>query len=185
MKESLLAELKKKMGKTVEAVRSEFASIRTGRASPALLDSIYVDYYGAHSPLSAVANIGVPEPRLLVITPWEKKMVGEIEKAILKSDLGLTPVSDGKVIRLPIPSLTEERRKDLVKLVRKLTEEGRVSLRNIRREANEDIKKAEKSGELPEDDSHKLHLEIQKITDDYIKKLDELVQKKEEEVMEV
>jgi ribosome recycling factor len=136
MKE-LMKEAKAKMGKTVEATRAELASIRSGRASAALVDSVRVDYYGTETPLNQVANIAVPEPRLLVVTPWDKTQIGGIEKALLKADLGLTPNNDGNVIRLPIPSLTEERRKDLVKRVKRIAEEGRVALRNIRRDANE------------------------------------------------
>ncbi|MFC1734683.1 ribosome recycling factor [Candidatus Hydrogenedentota bacterium] len=180
-----IKQVKEKMGKALEALRREFASIRTGRANTALLDGINVDYYGAHTPIAQMANITVPEPRLLVIVPWDKSAVGAIEKAILKSDLGLTPANDGKTIRLPIPQLTEERRKDLVKHVKKLAEDSRVTIRNIRRDANEHTKKKQKSGELPEDDAHRLVDEIQKVTDKHIENVHELVEIKEAELMEV
>ena len=176
---------KEKMGKTVEATRAELAGIRSGRASTALVDSVRVDYYGTETPLNQLASIAVPEPRLLVITPWDKTQVGSIEKALLKADLGLTPNNDGNVIRIPIPLLTEERRKDLVKRVKRIVEEGKVALRNIRRDANETIKKAEKSGSVTKDDAHKHKEEIQKITDEFSAKVDELAETKEAEIMEV
>jgi len=184
MKE-LMKKTKAKMGKTVEATRAELASIRSGRASAALVDSVRVDYYGTDTPLNQLANIAVPEARLLVITPWDKTQIGSIEKALLKADLGLTPNNDGNVIRIPIPSLTEERRKDLVKRVKRIAEEGKVALRNIRRDANETIKKAEKSGSVPEDDAHRDKDDIQKITDEFSAKIDELAEAKEAEIMEV
>jgi ribosome recycling factor len=184
MKE-LMKKTKAKMGKTVEATRAELASMRSGRASAALVDSVRVDYYGTDTPLNPLANIAVPEARLLVITPWDKTQIGSIEKALLKADLGLTPNNDGNVIRIPIPSLTEERRKDLVKRVKRIAEEGKVALRNIRRDANETIKKAEKSGSVPEDDAHRYKDDIQKMTDDFSAKIDELAEAKEAEIMEV
>ncbi len=184
MKE-LKRKAKDKMGKTVEATRAELASIRSGRASAALVDSVRVDYYGTETPLNQLANIAVPEARLLVITPWDKTQIGGIEKALLKADLGLTPNNDGNVIRIPIPSLTEERRKDLVKRVKHIAEEGKVALRNIRRDANEAIKKAEKSGSVPEDDARRHKDDVQKITDEFSKKVDELAETKEAEIMEV
>ncbi len=176
---------KDKMGKTVEATRAELASIRSGRASAALVDSVRVDYYGTETPLNQLANIAVPEARLLVITPWDKTQIGSIEKALLKANLGLTPNNDGNVVRIPIPSLTEERRKDLVKRVKHITEEGKVALRNIRRDANEAIKKAEKSGSVPEDDARRCKDDVQKITDEFSEKVDGLAEAKEAEIMEV
>ena len=185
MRKEVLSDLRKKIDKTMEHVRHEFATIRTGRASTALLDGINVDYYGSSVPLNQIANLSVPDARLLMITPYDKGGLGSIEKAILKSDLGLTPNNDGKVIRIPIPELTEERRKDLVKVVRRLAEDSRVSLRGIRREAKDRVKKSEKSGEIPEDDSHRLVDEIQKVTDEYTGKIEELLKAKENEIMEV
>ncbi|HFE52774.1 MAG TPA: ribosome recycling factor [Bacteroidetes bacterium] len=174
----------RRMKKAVEATESELAKIRTGKASPAILDAIRVEYYGNNVPIKQVASISVPEPRLIVIQPWEKKMLSEIEKAIMKSDLGLNPVNDGTVIRVPFPPLTEERRKDLVKLVHKLGEEGRVAVRNIRRDANEKLKKAEKNHEISEDDLHRGQKEIQELTDEYIGKIDKIIQAKEKEILE-
>ena len=185
MRKKVLADLRAKMGTTMEHVQREFSSIRTGRASTALLDGINVDYYGTNTPLNQLANISVPDAKLLMITPYDKGGLANIEKAILKSDLGLTPNNDGKVVRIPIPELTEERRKDLVKVVKRLAEDSRVSLRNFRREANDVVKKAEKAGEVPEDESHRIRDEVQKVTDEYIKKIDETVKGKEEEIMEV
>lgn len=183
------AEIKKKindrMTSVVENLKKEFSAIRTGRASLSLLDGIQIDYYGTLTPLNQVATLGVPESRLITIQPWDPKMIVEIEKAILKSDLGLTPVNDGKVIRLGIPPLTEERRKQLVKVAKKTAEEARVAIRNIRRDGNEDIKKMEKEKHLSEDDTRKTQEEIQKLTDNYIKKIDEILSHKEAEIMEV
>jgi ribosome recycling factor len=185
MIKKLYADTEEKMKKAVETIRKELASIRTGKATTALLDGIRVDYYGTITPLSQVANISVPDPRLLVIQPWEKRLIPDIVKAIQKSDLGLNPQADVNVIRLPIPSLTEERRKDLVKLVKRLTEEGKVALRNIRRDANEALKKAEKNKEISEDESRKAQEQVQEILDKHIELLDEMTKKKEAEVMEV
>ena len=173
-----------RMKKTVEATQSELSKIRTGKASPAILDAVRVDYYGSNVPIKQVASISVPEPRLINIQPWDKKMLSEIERAILKSDLGLNPINDGNTIRVPIPPLTEERRRDLVRVVHKLGEEGRIAIRNIRRDANERLKKAEKSHEISEDDSHRAMKEIQELTDEYIKKIDEIIKDKEEEILE-
>lgn len=181
----IFAETEERMKKAVEAIKKELASIRTGKATPSLLDGIKVDYYGTMTPLSGVANVAAPDPRLLVIQPWEKKMIPEIVKAIQKSDLGLNPQSDANVIRLPIPQLTEERRKDLVKLVKKVTEEGKVALRNIRRDSNEALKKAEKNKEISEDESRKGQERVQKITEEYTEKVEELLKKKEQEIMEI
>ncbi len=185
MRKETLAAIKNKMDQTMDHVRHEFSTIRTGRASTALLDGISVDYYGTATPLNQIANISVPDSKLLLVTPYDKGGLANIEKALLKSDLGLTPNNDGKVIRIPIPELTEERRKDLVKVIRRLAEDSRVSLRNTRREANDKVKKAEKDGEVPEDESHGIRDEVQKVTDSYVKKIDELLKAKEEEVMEI
>ena len=185
MLNQIYTETEEKMKKAVEAVQKELASIRTGRATTALLDGIRVEYYGSAVPLNQVASVSAPEPKLLVIQPWEKKMIEEISRAILKSDLGLNPTSDGNVIRLGIPPLTEERRKDLVKLIKKLAEEGKISIRNIRREANEALDKTEKKKEISEDDNRKSQERIQKLTDRYIEAIDKVVKGKEVEIMEV
>ncbi|MBI5100599.1 MAG: ribosome recycling factor [Nitrospirae bacterium] len=177
--------LNDRMNGAIEALKKEFSSVRTGRASLALLDGLAIDYYGTHTPIQQLANLSVPEPRQIVIQPWEHKIIPEIEKAIMKSDLGLTPMNDGKMIRINIPTLTEERRKQLVKVVRKRAEEGKIAVRNIRRDANEELKKLEKEKHLSEDDAKKEHDDIQKITDAFIKKIDEIVEHKEKEIMEV
>lgn len=174
-----------KMNVAVDVLKKDFASLRTGRASLALLDGVSVDYYGTQMPVNQVATLGIPDPRQITIQPWEQKIIPEIEKAILKSGLGLTPSNDGKTIRLNIPALTEERRKELVKIAKKRAEEARVAVRNIRRDINEEVKKAEKEQHLSEDDVKKLHDEIQKITDSYIAKIEEVLQHKEKEIMEV
>jgi len=172
------------MKRTTEATLNDFNSVRTGRASVALLDGIVVDYHGTPTPLKAVANLATPERRLITIQPWEPSLVPAVEKAILKSDLGITPTNDGKMIRLAVPALTEERRKELVKVVRKLAEEGRVVIRNIRRDANEALKKLEKNKQLSEDGVHKSMDQTQELTNRMIKGLDELLEKKEKEIME-
>jgi len=169
----------------IDALKKEFGSVRTGRASLSLLDGIMVDYYGTLTPLQQLASLSVPESRQIAIQPWEQRIIPEIEKAIMKSDLGLTPSNDGKFIRIGIPSLTEERRKQLVKVVRKRAEEGKVAIRNIRRDTNEELKKLEKEKHLSEDDAKKSHDEIQKLTDFYITKIDEVLKHKENEIMEV
>ena len=174
-----------KMKKTIDALRREFAAIRTGRATPALLDKIMVDYYGTPSPINQVANISVPEPRMITIQPWERNMIGDIERAIMKSDLGLNPVNDGTMIRLSIPQLTKERRQEIVKVVHKKTEEGRVGIRNIRRDAIDALKKLEKTKEISEDELKKAQDDMQKLTDKYIKEADKVMAAKEKEVMEV
>jgi len=178
-------EMERKMARAVEVLKGEFTGIRTGRANPALLDGIKVSSYGAASPLNQVAGISVPEPRLLVIQPWDKSLLPEIEKAIMKSELGLTPVNDGRVIRLPIPALTEERRRDLSKVVKKMAEDSKVAVRNIRREANDEIKRLEKDKKISEDESKKAHDKTQELTDKHIKGIDETLAKKEKEIMEV
>lgn len=174
-----------KMKLVIESLKKDYASLRTGRASLALLDGIFIDYYGTKTPLNQVASLGIPDPRQITIQPWEHKLVSEIEKAILKSDLGLMPSNDGKIIRINIPHLTEERRKDLVKVAKKRLEEAKVAIRNIRRDINEDIKKEEKDKKISEDDSKKFLEDIQKLTDTYIEKSDEIFKHKENEIMEV
>jgi ribosome recycling factor len=176
-----------RMDKALEALRKEFTTLRTGRASLGVLDGIMVDYYGTPTPLSQVANMAVPDPRQITIQPWEPKMLGEIEKAILKSDIGLTPSNDGKVIRLSIPALTEERRQQIVKQAKKLAEDARVAVRNIRRDVNDAIKKKSKAKDahVSEDEIMKLQDEIQKTTDNHINKIDDLLAHKEKEIMTV
>jgi ribosome recycling factor len=181
----IYTETEDRMKKAIEAIKKEFATIRTGKATTTLLDGIKVDYYGTPTPLAQVANLAVPDPRLIVIHPWEKKLIPEIVKAIQKSDLGLNPQSDATVIRLPIPPLTEERRKDLVKLVKKISEDAKVAMRNIRRDSNESLKKAEKDKAISEDDSRKGHDHVQKITEEYIEKIEDLLSIKEKEIMEI
>jgi len=181
----LISAAESNMQKTVEIVKREFASLRAGRATPALLDRITVNYYGTPTPINQLATISVPEPRLLVVQPWDKSITGEIEKAILKSDLGITPTSDGNVIRLTIPQLTEERRQELVKVIKKKAEEGRVAIRNIRRDANDQLKAKEKEGEITEDELRRGQDEVQRLTDKYVKEIDRLLQAKEKEIMEI
>ncbi|OGC75334.1 MAG: ribosome recycling factor [candidate division Zixibacteria bacterium RBG_16_40_9] len=185
MLNKIYTETEEKMKKAVESVQKELASIRTGKATTALLDGIRVEYYGNMVPLNQVASVSAPEPKLLVIQPWEKKMIEGISRSILKSDLGLNPTSDGNLIRLAIPPLTEERRRDLVKLVKKLAEEGKISVRNVRREGNEALDSAEKKKEISEDDNRKSQERIQKLTDKYIEAIDKVVKAKEVEIMEV
>ena len=174
-----------KMSKAVEVMKKDFSTMRAGKASPSLLDKVMVDYYGTPTPVNQMANISTPEARLLVIQPWDKSALPTIEKAILKSDLGLTPSSDGTIIRLAIPALTQERRAELVKTAKKKAEESRIAVRNIRRDANDEIKKLEKAEHFSEDDAKRGQEEIQKQTDKYIKHIDEVLSKKEEEIMEV
>jgi ribosome recycling factor len=185
MPNKLLAEMEEKMKKSVDVVRHELTGVRTGRANTALLDTIRVDYYGTMTPLTQVASVSAPDARMLVVQPWERTMVPVVEKAILRSDLGLTPSNDGQVIRLPIPPLTEQRRKDLAKTVGRLIEEGKVSVRNVRRDAMDALKKMEKDGSASEDDVKRAQVEVQKQTDKFIKMLDELAAKKTAELMEV
>ena len=173
------------MQKTLEKVRADFGTLRTGRASSSLLENVRVDYYGAMTPLNQVASVATPEPRTIEIRPWDKSALQNIEKAIQKSDLGLNPSNDGSVIRLQIPALTEERRKDLIRVVRKMAEEYRVALRGERRDAVELLKKSEKAKEVAEDDREKGEVEIQKLTDLYTKRIDELLTAKERDIMEV
>lgn len=181
----ILTHVETQMQKTIDRMRGDFGTLRTGRASAALLENIRVDYYGTQTPLNQLANIVTPEPRTLEIRPWDKGAVALVEKAILKSDLGLTPNSDGSIIRLQIPALTEDRRKDLIKVVRKMAEEYRVALRNERRDAVERLKKAEKAKEIAEDDREGGEQEIQKMTDLFVKRVDDLLTAKEHDIMEV
>ncbi len=183
MKNEIIQEMRRKMDKALEVLRHDFARVRTGRASVALLDGIKVEAYGTLMPLSQVASLAAPEPRLLTVQPWDAALLPEIEKAILRSDLGLTPSNDGKIIRIPIPPLTTERRKELVKTIKKMTEECKVALRNLRREANEDLKDLKKEKMISEDESFKAQEEVQKITDDYIKKAEAQAADKEKEIM--
>jgi len=184
MKEEIISECRQKMSKSVDALKKEFSRIRTGRASTALLDGIKVNCYDTQMPLDQVASLSVPESRLITIKPWDQSVLGEIEKSILKSELGLTPMNDGKIIRIPIPPLTEERRKELAKLGKKMAEDGKVSIRNHRREANEFLKELKNDKDLSEDEMYKGQDEVQKITDEFIKKIDELTAEKEKEILE-
>ena len=184
MKDEILSELREKMTSTVEALKRDFKRIRTGRASAALLEGIKVDCYGTQMPLDQVASISVPESRLITIQPWDQSIIGNIEKGILKSELGLTPMNDGKIIRISIPPLTEERRKELAKLAKKMGEESKVSIRNHRREANEMFKDLNNEKEISEDEFHRSQNEVQKITDEFIKKMDEITGQKEKEIIE-
>jgi ribosome recycling factor len=185
MLDDIYAEADERMSKVIIVFQRELATLRAGRATPSLLDRIDVDYYGTTTPLNQLAGITAPEPRLLVIQPWDKQSLGEIEKAIQKSDLGLTPNNDGNVIRLSIPQLTEERRKELVKFVRKKAEESKVGIRNIRRDANESIKQLEKTSDISEDERRRAQDYIQEITDKKIVEIDETLELKEKEMMEV
>ncbi len=172
------------MGKTITSLQNDFKRVRTGRASVALLDGIRVDYYGTQTPLNQMATLAAPESRLLTIQPWDTSVIKDIEKALLKSDLGLTPSSDGKIIRISIPPLTEERRKELVKQISKMSEEHKIALRNIRRDSNDLLKAMKKDGDISEDDAFKAQDEVQKITDDHIRRVDEVTKEKEKEILE-
>ncbi|HJN02791.1 MAG: ribosome recycling factor [Nitrospinota bacterium] len=184
MLQEIYNQLKKKMDSSLDVFRKNLGGIRTGRASASILDGISVDYYGTPTPLKQVATISIPESRLIAVQPWDVSILKEIEKTILASDLGLTPNNDGKIIRLPIPSLTQERRKELVKIVKRVAEDAKIAVRNIRREGNEQLKKAEKAKNVTEDECRKGIDQIQKITDDCIKNVDEISGKKEKEVLE-
>ncbi len=181
----MFSEVENKMSKSIAALKSELATIRTGRANAALLDHIRVSYYGSEVPVSQIGNISVPEPRMLMITPWEKTIIADLEKAILKSDLGLNPTSDGEVVRIMLPELTEDRRKELVKQVKAVGEKAKVSVRNVRRDANDDVKKQVKDDGLPEDESKRLQEKIQKITDRFIAEVDTIVEHKERDILTV
>jgi ribosome recycling factor len=183
--EDFLADAKRRMDKSIEATHHEFNSIRTGRASPGLLDRITIDYYGTPTPLKSLASISAPEARLLVVQPFDPGAIKNIERAVQESDLGLTPSNDGKVVRLPIPALTEERRKDLVKVVRRVAEDGKVAIRNVRRDVMQHLKELVVKGEVGDDEERRAEQQVQKITDDHTKSIDDLLKVKEAEIMEV
>ena len=185
MIEELIQDAVRRMDRSVEATLGEFNTVRTGRASAALLDRIHVDYYGTPTPLKQLATINVPEPRMLTVQPFDPSSMKSIEKAILESDLALQPANDGKTIRLPIPQLTEERRKELVKVVRHMAEEGRVAVRNVRRDVMHDLKQLVDSGEVGSDEEHRAEERAQKLTDEHVHKIDDLLKRKEAEIMEV
>jgi ribosome recycling factor len=185
MMEEVLEDLKQGMEKSTQSFEGELKKVRTGRASTALLDGVRVEYYGTATPLNQLATISVPESRLITIQPWDVNSIGEIEKAILKSDLGLTPQNDGKIIRISIPSLTEERRKELVKLVKKMSEDCKVAMRNRRRDANDLLKEMKKEKEISEDDFFRMQDNVQETTDEYVKKVEEIMVEKEKEIMEI
>lgn len=185
MNNMIIKDAKTRMNKSIEAFRHEIAKVRTGKATTALLDGIKVDYYGTLTPLNQTANVSVLDSHTLSITPWDKTMVGAIDKAILVADLGLNPVNDGTNIKVPIPPLNEERRKELVKLVKKFGEDAKIAIRNVRRDANDHLKKAEKEKELSEDLRHDAEAEVQKYTDEHINKIDEIIKNKDAEIMEV
>lgn len=185
MIKEIVGEAEERMKKAIEVLRKDFASLRAGRATPALLDKVLVDYYGVPTPINQMANVSVPEPRLLVIQPWDKNVISVIEKALMKSDLGITPNNDGTVIRLAIPQLNQERRNELVKVVKKKAEETRVAIRNVRRDANEHLKVFEKEKEISEDENKRAQEEVQKLTDKLIKEVDQIVDHKEQEIREV
>ena len=184
MIDDIYQDTRESMGKSIEALINEFKRVRTGRASLSILDGIKVDYYGTLTPLNQMATLAVPESRLITIQPWDVSVIKDIEKAILKSDLGLTPADDGKILRISIPPLTEERRKELVKLVHKMCEDHKVSVRNIRRDSNELLKSFKKDGDISEDNAFKSQDEVQRITDEHIKRIDECYTKKEKEILE-
>jgi ribosome recycling factor len=183
MKDDILMELREKMAKTVDALKKDFKRIRTGVASTALLDGVRVDCYDTRMPLDQVASISIPESRLILVQPWDLSVIGNIEKAVLKSDLGLTPMNDGKIIRIAIPPLTEERRKELAKLARKMGEESKISIRNQRREANDMFKELKKEKEISEDDFYKSNEEVQEITNEFVENIDKATAEKEKEIM--
>lgn len=185
MEKELLADAKRRMDKAVEAVRTEFTTVRSGRASVGLLDRVHVDYYGTSTPLKQVANVAAPEPRMLTVQPYDKTAMKSIEKAIMESDLGLNPSNDGILIRLPVPTLTEERRKELVKLVHRLAEDGRVAVRNVRRDCMKDLKELVHEGEVGEDAEKRAEHDLQKLTDEHVHAIDELLKHKEAEILDV
>ena len=185
MIDEIYEDLKERMGKSIETLKREYSRLRTGRASSSLLDGIRVSYYNTPTPLNQMASIAVPEPRLIVIQPWDKTALGDIEKAILKSELGLTPMNDGKVIRITIPPLTEERRKDLVKVARKMAEDNKIAIRNIRRDANDMLKDLKNEKDISEDQLYRSQEEVQQITDEFISKVDEICAAKEKEILEI
>lgn len=185
MDKEALRQLEDKMKKTVDLLAKEYTTLRAGRATPALLEKVFVDYYGAPTPVNQLATVSAPEPRLLVIQPWDRNLAPQIEKAILRSNLGVTPTSDGYLIRIPIPPLTQEKRKELVKILYKKAEEARVAVRNLRREGNEQFRAEEKKGRISEDEIRRNLAEIQKTTDKYIKKIDQILEAKKKEIMEL
>lgn len=185
MTNDILKQLDERMDKALGAVKRDFATVRAGRANAGMLDRISVDYYGSPTPINQLANVTVPEPRLLVITPWDKTSLADIERAIIKSDLGITPTNDGTVIRLAVPQLTEQRRKELAKQVKTMAEDGRVAMRNIRRDVNDSLKKLEKAGDISEDDSRRAQEKVQNVTDRFIGDIDKLLTAKEQEILEV
>ncbi len=185
MKETIFQKFKEEMENTIASLSKSFSRVRTGRASIALLDGIKVDYYGTPTPITQVANVSVPESRLILIVPWDVSIIGVIEKAIQKSDLGVTPSNDGKAVRLSIPQLTEERRKEIAKTVKKMAEEGKIKLRNARRDANEELKTLKKNNKISEDELFTAQAEVQKLTDQYIDKTDKVLAAKEKEIMEI
>lgn len=185
MKHPVLKDAEDRMKRAIEVLLHEFQGIRTGRPSPALLETIFVDYYGARTPIPHLSTISVPEPHLMVVQPWDRSLIGTIEKAILASDLGITPSNDGTVIRLPFPPLTEERREELVKVARKMAEEARVAVRNVRREANEEFKKLKDAHEISEDEYHRHLDEVQELTDRFIAEIDSALKNKEAQIREV
>lgn len=185
MVSDMLQEARTRMEKSVQATKHEFSSLRTGRANPALLDRIMVDYYGASTPLKQLAQVGAPEPRLLTVTPYDKTVLKEIERSIAESDLGFNPQNDGNMIRLPVPELTEERRKDMVRIARNMAEEGRIAIRNVRRDVMQTIKELQKEGDLGEDEARRAEGDLQKVTDEHIAEVDAALKTREAEIMEV
>lgn len=183
--ENIKQQASEKMQKTLDSLLHQFSKIRTGRASASILDDVKINYYGQPTPVKQLCNISIPEARLIVVQPWDKTTLADIEKAILAANLGITPENDGNVIRMPFQPLTEEKRKDIVKSLKKMTEDARVAVRNIRRDANEDIKKSKKDSEISEDDEKKLLKEVQDVTDEWIKKVDEAEKVKEKEILEI
>ncbi len=185
MVDEVLNETRSAMDKAVKSLKRDMTKVRTGRASVSLLDDVRVEYYGVPTPLSQVATLSAPEPRLITVQPWEKNLISEIEKALFKADLGLTPSSDGQLIRLPVPALTEERRREMVKIIKRMAEEAKISVRNARRDANDNLKMLEKEKEITEDDLKRSEKDVQQLTDQFVELIDSVVQKKEQEVMEV
>ncbi len=185
MSNPVLNELRQKMEKSIKSLQVDLGKVRTGRASLSILDDVRVDYYGTATPLNQVATLSIPESRMITLAPWDPKVIPDIEKAILKSGIGLSPVNDGKIVRLPIPALTEERRKELVKMVKKVGEEGKIALRHIRREVMELLKKQEKEKQISEDDHKHLNADVEKITHEFVEKIDQVVAHKEKELMEI
>ncbi|WP_096435378.1 ribosome recycling factor [Alteribacter populi] len=185
MSKEVIKEAEQRMEKSIDSLRKELATLRAGRANPSILDKVQVEYYGMMTPLNQLATIGVPEARMLTIQPFDKSSIGDIEKAIQKADLGLSPSSDGNIIRITIPALTEERRTELVKLVRRYAEDGKVAVRNIRRDSNDELKKLEKDGDMTEDELRRGQDDVQKVTDNFVASIDQIADTKEKEIMEV